>query len=555
MTGKIFRSTFVTSVIVLIISMVFVLGILFNVLENQTVQELKSEADYASYAISDGNMKIFDDKSYANKRITLVDTNGTVIADSETDASSMNNHSDRAEIKDAMKNGSGTSVRYSETFTEKTIYYATRLEDGRILRVSTTQYSILTILMGLLQPISVVIFLALILSLLLSSRVTKSIVRPINSIDPDNPDKAVTYDELTPLLEKISNQNKTITAQLRRVKKMQEEFSLITENMSEGFIVIDSGTNVLSHNTAAMRLLGADGNMQNPGGVLTINHNRNFCDVVEKALSGEHAENTMLLGDSTYSLIANPVFEKKKIIGAVVVIIDVTEATKREVLRREFTANVSHELKTPLTSISGFAELMMPGGLDDNTVRDFSKTIYDEAKRLISLVSDIIKISELDENVGDFHKENCDMYEMAAEVKKRLESTAEKRNISISVSGENAQVFGVRNIIDEMIYNLCDNAIKYNRDNGSVYVTVTNEKDTVKIEVKDTGIGIPPEQRSRIFERFYRVDKSRSKAVGGTGLGLSIVKHGAMYHNAEISLESEVGKGTSIAVTFPKNNQ
>ncbi len=549
MTNKIFRSVFFTSVLTLAAGLVLAFGVLFGAFEDRIEKELKSEAGYIAYSVENGDTDFFSKFSGSDKRVTLIAANGDVIADTQAAASDMDNHADREEVKDALKYGSGTKVRYSETLTEKTIYYAQRLSDGNVLRVSTTQYTIVTIILGLMQPMIIVLVIAMALSFFLSSKVSKKLIQPINSIDLNNPENSDTYEELSPLLHKIINQRRTIDGQIEKAKQVQEEFKLITENMSEGFLVIDKNAKLLSYNSAALKLLDASAAEDN---VLTLNRTSGFIDAVSNALKGRHAENTMLHADRTYNLIANPVFDKESVIGAVIVIIDVTETAKREAMRREFTANVSHELKTPLTSISGFAELMKSGGIPEETVVDFSNSIYTEAQRLISLVSDIIKISELDEKDNRLDRESVNLYELAAEVINRLKPAAEKKNIGFMLKGGDAETFGVRNIIDEMIYNLCDNAIKYNKNGGSVTVTVNNDGDKAKISVKDTGIGIPKTQQDRIFERFYRVDKSRSKAEGGTGLGLSIVKHGAMYHNADISVESEIEKGTAMTIAFNK---
>ncbi len=546
MTSKIFRSSFFVSVAVVLASLVLFTGILYDYFENRIIDELKREEKYIEYAIQQSGEDFFGENPVGDARVTLISPDGTVKYDTTADEDTLGNHSDRKEFRDAMQVGSGTSVRYSKTLTEKTVYYAKKLDDGNVLRISTTQYTIITILLGLVHPMIIVLFFALILSLILSSRVSKSVLKPINDIDPDNPESVDTYDELSPLIRKIVHQKETIQNQLETARQKQEEFQLITENMSEGFLVIDNRTNLLSYNSAALKLLGAD---ENDGSVLTLNRTENFREVIEKALGGERAQSNMTYEERTYNLIANPVMEDGRIIGAVIVIIDVTESEKREVLRREFTANVSHELKTPLTSILGFAELMKDGGTPEDTVKDFSASIYDEAKRLITLVSDIIKISELDEK-DDFARESVDLSALAAEVAERLKPSADKKNVTFKLSCESAEVFGVRQILDEMVYNLCDNAVKYNKDGGTVTVTVKKENGKAMLSVADTGIGIPPSCRDRVFERFFRVDKGRSKAEGGTGLGLSIVKHGAQYHGAEISLESETGKGTVITITF-----
>lgn len=547
MTAKIFKSTFLTSVLVLIISLVLTMGILFSFFEGQIKKELQSEADYIEYAVTQHEEGFFKNFSSGEKRITLIGADGTVLEDTSANPAEMDNHADREEVKDALLKGSGTSVRYSKTLTEKTVYYARRMENGNVLRISTTQYTVMTVVLGLLQPLIYVLVLALILSFALSSRVSKSVIKPINEIDLDHPENSDAYEELTPLLHRILNQQKTIKKQLNEAKKHRDEFKLITENMSEGFLITDRDGRLLSCNSAALKLLDAD---ENDGTVLSLNRTGDFRKTVHAALSGERAENTMTHGENTYNLIANPVFEGDKTIGAVIVIIDVTESRRRELIRREFTANVSHELKTPLTSISGFAELLSAGGVPEDTVTDFAKTIYTEAQRLISLVSDIIKISELDEKSVCYEKENVNITELSRDVARRLKMSADKKNVKIGIFGEDISVYGVRKILDEMIFNLCDNAVKYNKEGGTVEIRVKKEDGKTVLSVRDTGIGIAPSQQSRVFERFYRVDKSRSKAEGGTGLGLSIVKHGAMYHGAEIKLTSTSGEGTEVTVIF-----
>lgn len=549
MTDKIFRLTFLSSVLSLLFCLVLILGILFGFFENQIKKELASEADYISYAVEeDGGNSFFQNFKSDERRVTLIAENGDVIHDTGADETKMDNHADREEFRDAEKYGTGMSFRYSDTLTKKTFYYAKRLSGGEVLRVSTTQYTVVSILLGLLQPIAFMVLLALVLSIFLASKTAKSFVRPINSIDLDNPEECETYEELSPFLKKIINQNKTIKNQLDSARRHQEEFKLITENMSEGLIVIDKSERVLSHNSAALKLLQTD--KFDDANVLTIDRSREFRRAVSQAFGGECYEETVARGEKTNNIISSPVYDKGKIIGAVIMIVDVTESARREAIRREFTANVSHELKTPLTSISGFAELMMNGGVDEKTVSDFSKSIYTEAQRLITLVSDIIKISELDEKSEQFVSESVDLYDMANEILNRLEPAAEKKNIDLKLEGEYITVNGVRQILDEMIFNLCDNAIKYNNDGGSVTVLLSYTNGRPTVTVKDTGIGIAQDKISRIFERFYRVDKSRSKSEGGTGLGLSIVKHGAMYHNADIFVKSTLGVGTEISIVF-----
>lgn len=556
MNKKIFRSSLLTVCLVLAATIALIMGLLFHFFEKQIQKELANEAGFLAHALENegaGYFDSFDNKNNrlaGNNRITWIDENGTVLFDSRADVSELDNHADRDEIKTAMKEGKGMSTRYSKTLTEKTVNYAIRLSDGSILRVSTEQYTVVTILMGMLQPILFIMFVALILTLVLSARVSKAIIEPINKLDLEIPENNDTYEELTPLLRKIADQKETIGEQLADARKKQKEFNLITENMSEGFLVIDADANLLTYNSAALNLLEITPPADRS--VLLFCRAKEFRGVISDVLSGIKAENTMVREKRSYSLIANPVYEKESVIGAVVVILDITEREKRDMLRREFTANVSHELKTPLTSISGFAELMKAGDVLENDVTDFSKSIYDEAQRLITLVNDIIKISELDGQSIPYEKETVDLYELSKEVIGRLEKEADKKNITFHLIGGRAEIIGVHKILEEMLYNLCDNAIKYNKENGTVDVLVNQTGDGVNVIVRDTGIGIPISHQDRVFERFYRVDKSHSKKVGGTGLGLAIVKHGALYHHAKLSLESTVDVGTVVTIAFSK---
>lgn len=550
MNKKIFRSSLLTVFLVLIATIALIMGTLFHFFEKQIQTELENEAEFLAQAVENEGVEYFDDLDNANNRVTLIDRNGIVLFDSEADASTLDNHAQREEIRAAMENGKGMSIRYSTTLTEKTVNYALRLSDGSVLRVSTEQYTVVTILMGMLRPILIIMLFALILTMVLSSRVSRAIIEPINRLDLESPENNDAYEELTPLLRKIADQKQTIEEQLADAHKKQKEFNLIMENMREGILMIDQDANLLTYNSTALKLL----DIAPPAdrSVLLFCRAKEFREVISDALSGKRAENIMVREERSYSLIANPVSQNDTIIGAVVIILDVTESEKRDTLRREFTANVSHELKTPLTSISGFAELMKAGDVSEENVIDFSESIYDEAQRLITLVNDIIKISELDGQSISFENESVDLYELSEEVICRLQNEADKRDITLHLIGGRAEITGVRKILDEMLYNLCDNAIKYNKDGGRVDVMVNQTGEDVKVIVSDTGIGIPAAHQDRVFERFYRVDKSHSKQVGGTGLGLAIVKHGAIFHHAKVSMESTVDVGTTVTLSFQK---
>lgn len=539
--------------IVLLASIFLIMGILHGIFENQLEDQLQKETAFVATAIENEGISYFDNLSKDGDRVTLIDKDGTVLADSQVDVSKLENHGDREEVKQAETEGRGQSVRYSSTMTEKTVYYAQKLDNGQILRISADQFTIVTILLGISQPIAIVVIAAIVLSLILSTNVAKHIVEPINDLDLDDPMENTVYDELSPLLRKIAHQNSTIEEQLKEARQKQEEFRIITDNMSEGFIVIDNQMKILTYNAAALKLFGAE--QKTPENILALSRSKPFRDAIYKSLDGEHSQAEMTTDERVYSIISNPVYDtEQEVIGAVIVVIDITEISRREQLRREFTSNVSHELKTPLTSISGFAEIMKSGGTDEATVIDFSRSIYDEAQRLISLVSDIIKLSELDDGTIEYEPETVDLYTLSLEIASRLSPQAQEKKIHFTVNGEKAEITGVRKILDEIIFNLCDNAVKYNRSGGDVKVSVKNSADTVTVTVSDTGIGIPTVQQDRVFERFYRVDKARSKSIGGTGLGLSIVKHGVMYHNAQISLESKENEGTTVVINFPKQS-
>ena len=553
MSHKIFKSTFWISIVIFALTMGVTAALLFSFLESRTLDELREEANILSYGIEAQGQEYLN-RINTDRRVTLIRRDGTVLYDNEADPSTMENHSNREEVEEAVKSGSGHSIRKSETMMRETIYFAQKLDDGTILRVAVTQDSIWAILAKLIRPAVILFMATVLLSLFLSNMVTKNILSPLNRLDLDHLDNNdVVYDELAPLLNRLQTQQETIRKQLNSAKQRQEEFNLITENMSEGFLVIDKNTDILSWNPSALRLLGMTD--EPSGSVLRLNRTRDFRETIFKVLSGKKEELTLQRENRTYKLIANPAYDdnQEEVIGAVFVILDETESIKRENFRREFTANVSHELKTPLTSISGFAELMMGGGMPEETVMDFSKSIYDEASRLISLVNDIINLSSLDDENMEFDWEMIDLYQIVSEEISHVQAAADKKDVKIRLSGVHGNITGVRRIVSEMIYNLCDNAVKYNREHGSIDVNIATTTNHVIVSVQDTGIGIPEADQSRIFERFYRVDKSHSKAVGGTGLGLSIVKHGAQLHNAQIKVSSKLDKGTTITLRFRKH--
>lgn len=552
MNKKIFRSTFLTAIIVFAASLILLTALLFRFFENEQISELHRQTTLIAESYETQGVSYLKALSNFGNRITLIDPDGTVVYDNTTDASTMDNHADREEVRSALAYGSGQSIRFSNTRMVETVYYALRLDNGQVLRVSTTQSTIYAIMANMLNPIILVVAAAILLSLVISRRVARSISGPLNNLDLDHPELNDTYEELTPLLTRLAAQNQTIERQLKDARRKQDEFMLITENMEEGFLAIDRDTNVLTYNTSALRLLGIEG--KPTGSVLQMNRTKDFRELLITVLTGRRVERDMEQDDRTYHLIASPVHsDHDAVIGAVIVIWDITESAKREVLRREFTANVSHELKTPLTSISGFAELMMQGGTPDETVVDFSHSIYQEASRLVQLVNDIIRLSSLDDGTISYEWENVDVFNLAREILYRLQPAADRKNVQLHLEGDHGEILAVESVLSEMISNVCDNAIKYNRDGGRVDVRIRAIDDFVVVMVEDTGIGIPQSDIGRIFERFYRVDKSRSKAVGGTGLGLSIVKHGASLHHASVRVKSKVGEGTQFIFRFRKN--
>lgn len=534
-----------------IITAVMISLVIYRKNYNEMKSMIKAEAEYISQAIDTEDINYLESvKNVTPSRITWIDSNGNVIYDSAGE--NLSNHSDRPEIIDAVKNGSGESSRLSETFSEQTYYYAVKLTNGTILRMSDTTSSIYHDIFSALPYTVIVIAIIIILAIIVSNNETEKIIKPINELDLDNPSNNLKYDELAPLLRRIEKQNSDIEKYISELKAKQVEFETVTENMSEGLIIINQKSTILSCNKSAVAILGGGEYNYISKSVFDLNHSKNFVDAVENAVVGKHDETALTINNRSYMVITNPVKHFDKISGAVIIIIDVTEKESREELRREFSANVSHELKTPLTAISGFAEIMKDGWAKPEDYQMFALKIYNETQRLINLIEDIIKLSRLDENKIEITKESVDMLVLSKDAAARLSSKAKDKNISVTVNGDHGNITGVRQILDEMIYNLCDNAIKYNKKNGKVEVIVKDYISNVSVTVKDNGIGIPAEDLDRVFERFYCVNKSHSKESGGTGLGLSIVKHGAIFHKAKINIDSTLGIGTSIEIVFKK---
>lgn len=551
MTKKIFKSTMFVCALVLAVGLAAVMGILYSNFDGQMRKELSKEAIYLAYGVEQQGLNYLKNIKDKSARITYIDQDGTVLFDNEADVSEMKNHSDRTEFQKAEKYGAGESSRYSDTLSEKTIYYALRLKDGTVLRVSGTQDSVLALVENLIFPLCGLLCLMLILSGIMASAISKRIVKPINELDLESPEENRIYEELSPLLSKIHRQNREIQNQLELAKQQQEEFALITENMQEGLIVIDKYTMILSANSSAWNLFHMDRVCQGES-VYCLDREEEFRHAIEQVLSGEHTELVLKLNGSDIQLIANPVIRDKKTEGAVVLLVNVTEKLERESLRREFSANVSHELKTPLTSISGFAEIMQGGLVKNEDIPKFAGRIYKESQRLLQLVEDVIQISQLDEEKTSYVWEPVDVYQVCKNAFESLREKAKRLNVHLYICGERMKMEAVRTLLEEAVYNICDNAIKYNRNDGSVSVFLTQTAQDIQIVVKDTGVGIPKEDQDRVFERFYRVDKSHSKEIGGTGLGLSIVKHAVGALKGSVILRSEEGNGTEITLRFPK---
>ena len=553
-TKKIFKSNILVAAAVLIFGIACVMAILYQHFGKEINGELKKEASYLSYGVEQDGIDYLKQINEKDDRITYIAEDGTVLYDNMADAEAMENHSERKEVQEALKTGSGYAERTSETLSQKTIYYALRLPDHSVLRVSSTQFSVFVLLMELIPPIIGILIVMLIIAVIVSAHMANKIVEPINNLDLEHPEDNQVYDEVGPLLSKIYKQNRQIKNQLEAARRNQEEFGIITENMQEGLLVIDSYTMILSGNSSVWNMFQLK-EAKIGDSVYSLNRNEDFRMLIEQVLKGQHGSVLLHLGNEAIQMIANPVTREHKVVGAVLLLMNETEKVEREQLRREFSANVSHELKTPLTSISGFAEIIQDGLVRAEDIKKFAGRIYDEAQRLITLVEDTIKVSQLDEGENPYEWEQLDAYAVVKDVCGRLKDIAAKKNVHLYIDGDKTMLCTVRPILDEIIYNLCDNGIKYNRDDGTVSIHLRDLGENVEIRVKDNGIGIPGEDQSRVFERFYRVDKSHSKAIGGTGLGLSIVKHGVTFLGGTLKMISEIGKGTEITMIFPKERK
>lgn len=550
MIKKIFRSTFFATLGVLLVTLFMVVGLLYGYFTQVQKEQLQTETALAAQGVSLEGQDYFNELKMSNVRITWVDNQGKVLYDNESDAQIMDNHANREEIKEALKDGYGESVRYSKTLTTQSLYSAQRLDNGTVIRLSVTRHSILVLLFRMFQPLFLILVLAFLLSLWLSHSIAKSIVLPLNRLDLDHPLENDAYEEISPLLRRIARHQKEVTEREVLLEQRQSEFDTIISKIKEGMILLDNNCRIISINQAAQDILQTDQTCLGKD-MLQILRNLSLNNWLEKGLQGRKQEGILQLYDAHYKVMVRPIQSEDKVTGLAILFFDVTDQLQAEQLRREFTANVSHELKTPLHLISGYSEMLASDVVAQKDVPQFAEKIHSESQRMIQLVEDIIKLSHLDES-EELAMEPVNLYQISEEVLDSLSAKANERHINLHLLGEPAYITGNHALIHSLIYNLCDNAIIYNRDKGDVTVNVTSNKDNIVLTVQDTGVGIAKDEQERIFERFYRVDKSRSKKLGGTGLGLSIVKHAVNQHHADIKVESQLGLGTKMTVTFYK---
>ena len=550
MTKKIFQSILLVAGCVLLASLLIIMGFLYDYFGGVEENQLRDELSLAAAAVEDGGTDYLSQLTADRCRLTWIAADGSVLYDTRTDAESLENHASRAEVSQALATGIGESTRYSSTLMEKTMYYAQRLDDGTVLRISISRATVGMIAVGMIQPLLIVLIVALILSGLLARRLSRRIVDPLNSLDLEHPLDNDAYEELSPLLKRIHRQHVEIQTQLRELREKTDEFTQITGSMREGLVLLDEHGSILSINAAAQALFGADAQCVGRD-FLTIERSHEISAAIQAAAADGHSEVRAERAGRVYQFDISRITSDGKFLGTVILAFDITEQEFAERNRREFTANVSHELKTPLQGIIGSAELIENGMVKPDDLPRFVGHIHAEAARLVTLIDDIIRLSQLDEG-DEMPRETVDLLTLSQEAADDLKTAAAEKNIAIAVEGGSETIGGVRRLLYEVIYNLCDNAIKYNVEGGSVKVSVGERDGKAFVSVADTGIGIAPEHQSRIFERFYRVDKSHSKASGGTGLGLSIVKHAVQYHHGTVELHSEEGKGTTICILLPK---
>ena len=551
MTKKIFRSICLVALLVFFSSLVLIMGVLYDYFSDVLLHQLKVQTNLISQGVSNEGIRYFDGLYEEHYRITWMDASGKILYDSQSDSAAMENHLEREEIRQALAEGYGESDRYSATLMERSFYSAKRLDDGSILRLGTTHGTIFILLLGMSQPIFLVFAIAIILSVVLAARLSGKIVKPFNTLDLDNPLDTKHYEELSPLLRRIASQQGQLKRKEAQLQQTQEELHAVISNMKEGIILLSADGKILSINPAAAALL--ENTDFTAGEPLSAScQNDMLLQVADSALLGTPQERTVAFASRHYQITASPVLSEGNVSGAALLLLDITEKEKAEQMRREFTANVSHELKTPLHAILGYAELLKNNMVKNADICPFADKIYTEAQRMAKLVEDIINLSHLDEGAGDMQFEPLDLCAVATSAVRSLSSEADEADVTVALFGDPAVINGIPQLLSGIVCNLCDNAIKYNRSGGSVFVSIQDQPDKAILTVRDTGIGIPPEHQEHIFERFYRVDKSHSKQLGGTGLGLSIVKHAAMIHHAQIHLHSVSEEGTVVTIVFPK---
>ncbi|HGA4229119.1 TPA: ATP-binding protein [Streptococcus agalactiae] len=550
MTKKIFRTTLSASLGIVLVTILMIMGFIYNYFNHIQREQLRTQTALASQGISFEGKDYFENLKTSNVRITWVDNKGQVLYDTQSDAKHMKNHANRQEIKEAIKSGYGESTRWSATLTEKSIYAAQRLNNGTIVRLSVAQQTIFYLLLGMISPLAIIILLAIILSVLIARYIAKKVSEPLNNIDLDHPLSNDSYEEITPLLRRLDSHQAKIQHQKLLLQKRQKEFDTIISKIKEGMILLDDQARIVSINAEALKLFQINDDWHGRF-MMEVSRDLTLKDLIDQGLKGKKKEANIGIENNHYRVLVRPTTDNNRVTGLVVLLFDVTDQLQMEQLQREFTANVSHELKTPLHVISGYSELLANQMVPNEEVPQFAAKIHKESERLVKLVEDIINLSHLDEQ-EKLPQETVNLYDLTQKVLEGLQAKADKKHIQINFNGEEAILRGNPVLLNSLVYNLCDNAITYNHEKGQVNVTLKNSPDTITLEVSDTGLGIAEKDKKRIFERFYRVDKSRSKIVGGTGLGLSIVKSALDFHNGSIKVDSHLGQGTTMTVLLHK---